>query len=36
VEIDMTSLHYFAVSGSVRMKFGRKMLNHVDKQQILL
>jgi len=29
--------HYFAVSGPVWMKFGMgQMLNHVEKQQILL
>jgi len=28
--------HHFAVSGSVWKKFGRQMLNHVEKQQILL
>ena len=28
--------HNFAVKGSVWMKFGTQMLNHVEKQQILL
>jgi len=28
--------HNLSVSGSVWMKFGRQMLNHVEKQQILL